>query len=74
MSVYSKFSASRRTELEQKQKRLAGGVGKLSDSKKLVDQLKESAASKSKELAQMQQKADQALHQITNEMTVFHLI
>lgn len=68
--LYAALSQARAAELETKEKRLAGGVGKLQEAKRLVDQLKQSAAQKSEELARAQESADQVLQQIANSMSV----
>ena len=67
--LYARLSQAHAAELETRERRLAGGVGKLQEAKRLVDQLKQSAAQKSEELARAQESADQVLQQIANSMS-----
>ena len=53
-----------------RQQHLKSGVSKLSEARKVVDELKKNAEIKQKELAVKQHEADEALKQITKSMAV----
>ncbi|CAM4781010.1 unnamed protein product [Rotaria magnacalcarata] len=68
LETYRQVYLSKHYAIVKRQKHLKSGVSKLSDARKVVDDLKRNAEVKRKELAVKQQEADDALKQITKSM------
>jgi dynein heavy chain 2 len=70
LETYRQVYLSKQHAIVQRRQHLKSGVSKLSDAKKVVDDLKRNAEGKQKELAVKQHEADDALKQITKSMAV----
>lgn len=70
LETYRQVYLSKHHAVVKRQKHLKSGVSKLSDARKVVDDLKRNAEVKQKELAIKQHEADDALKQITKSMAV----
>lgn len=70
LESYRQVYLNKRTTIVQRQKHLKSGVSKLSDARRVVDDLRRNAQDKQRELAIKQQEADEALKQITKSMGV----
>ena len=70
LETYRQVYLSKQHAVVKRQKHLKSGVSKLSDARKVVDDLKRNAEVKQKELAVKQHEADEALKQITKSMAV----
>jgi hypothetical protein len=73
LETYRQVYLSKQHAVVKRQQHLKSGVSKLSDARKVVDDLKRNAEVKQKELAVKQHEADEALKQITKSMSVSHL-
>jgi hypothetical protein len=70
LETYRQVYLSKQHAVVKRQQHLKSGVSKLSDARKVVDDLKRNAEVKQKELAVKQHEADEALKQITKSMAV----
>ena len=70
LETYRQVYLSKQQTVGKRQQHLKSGVAKLSEARKLVDDLKRNAEVKQKELAVKQREADEALKQITKSMAV----
>ena len=70
LETYRHVFLSKQRAIVQRQQHLKSGVSKLSDARKVVDDLKRTAEVKQRELAVKQHEADDALKQITKSMSV----
>ena len=70
LETYRQVFLSKQHANVKRQKHLKSGVSKLSDARKVVDDLKRNAEVKQKALAVKQHEADDALKQITKSMAV----
>jgi dynein heavy chain 2 len=70
LETYRQVYLSKQQAIIKRQKHLKSGVSKLSDARKVVDDLKRNAEVKQRELAVKQHEADEALKQITKSMAV----
>lgn len=70
LESYRQVYLSKQHAIVKRQKHLKSGVSKLSDAKKVVDDLRRNAEVKQRELAVKQHEADDALKQITKSMAV----
>ena len=70
LETYRQVYLSKQRTVGKRQQHLKSGVSKLSEARKLVDDLKRNAEVKQKELAVKQREADEALKQITKSMAV----
>lgn len=70
LETYRQVYLSKQQTVGKRQQHLKSGVSKLSEARKLVDDLKRNAEVKQKELAVKQREADEALKQITKSMAV----
>ncbi|CAF0723119.1 unnamed protein product [Rotaria sordida] len=68
LETYREVYLTKQHAISTRQQHLKSGVSKLSDARKLVDDLKRNAEVKQKELAVKQHEADEALKQITKSM------
>jgi dynein heavy chain 2 len=70
LETYRQVYLSKQHAIVKRQKHLKSGVSKLSEARKVVDDLKRNAEVKQRELAVKQHEADEALKQITKSMAV----
>ena len=70
LETYRQVYLTKQQTTGKRQQHLKSGVSKLSEARKVVDDLKRNAEVKSKELAVKQREADEALKQITKSMAV----
>jgi dynein heavy chain 2 len=70
LETYRQVYLSKQHASVKRQKHLKSGVSKLSEARKVVDDLKRNAEVKQRELAVKQHEADEALKQITKSMAV----
>jgi dynein heavy chain 2 len=70
LETYRQVYLSKQHAIVKRQKHLKSGVSKLSEARKVVDDLKRNAEVKQRELAVKQHEADDALKQITKSMAV----
>jgi len=70
LETYQQVYLTKQQTVSKRQQHLKSGVSKLSEARKLVDDLKRNAEVKQKELAIKQHEADEALKQITKSMAV----
>lgn len=70
LETFQEVYLTKQHAVSTRQQHLKSGVSKLSDARKLVDDLKRNAEIKQKELAVKQHEADDALKQITKSMAV----
>jgi len=70
LETYREVYLSKQHAIVKRQQHLKSGVSKLSEARKVVDDLKRNAEVKQKELAVKQHEADEALKQITKSMAV----
>lgn len=70
IETYREVFLTKGETIGTRQKHLKSGVSKLSDARKVVDELKRNAEIKTKELGIKQLEADEALRQITKSMAV----
>lgn len=70
LESYRQVYLSKQHAVVKRQKHLKSGVSKLSEARKVVDDLRRNAEVKQRELAVKQQEADDALKQITKSMAV----
>ena len=70
LETYQQVYLTKQNAISKRQQHLKSGVSKLSDARKVVDDLKQNAQVKQKELAIKQHEADEALKQITKSMAV----
>ena len=70
LETYRQVYLSKHHAIVKRKQHLKSGVSKLNDAKLIVDDLKQNAEIKRKELAAKQHEADEALKQITKSMTV----
>ena len=70
LETYRHVFLSKQRAIVKRQQHLKSGVSKLSDARKVVDDLKRNAEVKQRELAVKQHEADDALKQITKSMAV----
>jgi dynein heavy chain 2 len=70
LETYRQVYLSKQHSIVKRQQHLKSGVSKLSEARKVVDDLKRNAEVKQKELAVKQHEADEALKQITKSMAV----
>src|SRR5436190_1753596 len=70
LETYRHVYLSKQYAIINRQQHLKSGLSKLSDARKVVDDLKRNAQVKQKELAVKQHEADEALKQITKSMAV----
>jgi dynein heavy chain 2 len=70
LETYREVYLTKHQTVSKRQQHLKSGVSKLSEARKLVDDLKRNAEVKQKELAIKQREADEALKQITKSMAV----
>ncbi|KAJ3280883.1 Cytoplasmic dynein 2 heavy chain 1, partial [Borealophlyctis nickersoniae] len=68
VATYERVYCTKRDSFYNKQKYLSGGLKKLNDAAKYVDQLSADARKQEAELAEKQKQADAALKQITDSM------
>jgi len=68
IETYRDVYLTKHQMISKRQQHLKSGVSKLNEARKLVDDLKNNAQIKQKELAVKQQEADEALKQITKSM------
>ncbi|CAF4638011.1 unnamed protein product [Rotaria sp. Silwood1] len=68
LETYQEVYLTKHHAISKRQQHLKSGVSKLSDARKVVDDLKRNAEVKQKELAVKQHEADEALKQITKSM------
>jgi hypothetical protein len=73
LETYRQVYLTKQHAVGKRQQHLKSGVSKLSEARKVVDDLKRNAEVKQKELAIKQHEADEALKQITKSMSVSHL-
>ena len=74
LETYRQVYLSKQQTVGKRQQHLKSGVSKLSDARKVVDDLKRNAEIKQKELAVKQHEADDALKQITKSMAVSEIV
>jgi dynein heavy chain 2 len=70
LETYRQVYLTKQQTTSKRQQHLKSGVSKLSEARKVVDDLKRNAEIKQKELAIKQLEADEALKQITKSMAV----
>ncbi|CAF4159427.1 unnamed protein product, partial [Rotaria magnacalcarata] len=70
LETYQQVYLTKQHAVSTRQQHLKSGVSKLSEARKVVDELKRNAEIKQKELAVKQHEADEALKQITKSMAV----
>jgi len=70
LETYRQVYLTKHQAISKRQQHLKSGVSKLSEARKLVDDLKRNAEIKQKELGVKQHEADEALKQITKSMAV----
>ena len=70
LETYRQVYLTKQHAVSKRQQHLKSGVSKLSEARKLVDDLKRNAEIKQKELGIKQHEADEALKQITKSMAV----
>jgi len=70
LETYRQVYLTKNQAVSKRQQHLKSGVSKLSEARKVVDDLKRNAEIKQKELAVKQHEADEALKQITKSMAV----
>ena len=70
LETYRQVYLTKQHAVSKRQQHLKSGVSKLSEARKVVDELKRSAEVKQKELGVKQHEADEALKQITKSMAV----
>lgn len=70
LETYRQVYLTKQHAIVKRQQHLKSGVSKLSEARKVVDDLKRNAEFKQRELAVKQQEADEALKQITKSMAV----
>ena len=70
LETYRHVYLTKQHAIGTRQQHLKSGVSKLSEARKVVDDLKRNAEIKQKELAVKQQEADEALKYITKSMAV----
>jgi dynein heavy chain 2, cytosolic len=70
LETYRQVYLTKQQMTSKRQQHLKSGVSKLSEARKVVDDLKRNAEVKQKELAVKQHEADDALKQITKSMAV----
>ena len=70
LESYRQVYLSKQHAIVKRQKHLKSGVSKLSEARKVVDDLRRNAEVKQRELAVKQHEADDALKQITKSMAV----
>ncbi|CAF2056597.1 unnamed protein product [Rotaria magnacalcarata] len=68
LETYQQVYLTKQHAVSTRQQHLKSGVSKLSEARKVVDELKRNAEIKQKELAVKQHEADEALKQITKSM------
>ena len=73
LETYRQVYLSKQQAIIKRQKHLKSGVSKLSEARKVVDDLKRNAEVKQRELAVKQHEADEALKQITKSMSVSNI-
>ena len=70
LETYRQVYLTKQSAIVKRQHHLKSGVSKLSDARKVVDDLRRNAEGKQRELAVKQHEADDALKQITKSMAV----